>query len=67
MTRMNFVYTGILVGVLAVVAAGVVANGEVGSAELRLVEGARSAVETVVPANGLALNTPSLPATTALD
>ncbi|RZL63650.1 MAG: hypothetical protein EOP81_11770 [Variovorax sp.] len=57
---MNYVYTGVLVGVLAVMAAAVVANGEVGNAELRLVEGARSAVEAVAPvSSGVLTESPS--------
>lgn len=50
MTRMSFVNSGIVVGVLALMASAVVANGEAGNAELRLVEGARSMVDAVAPA-----------------
>lgn len=67
MTPMNFFYPGMLVGALALVAAAVVANGEVGNAELRLVEGVRSAVEAIAPARSLALNEITLPVSSRLD
>lgn len=67
MTRTNFLYVGIAVSFLALMAAAVVASGEVGSAELRLVDGVRSAVEAVAPVSSVVLSEGVAPVTSAVD
>lgn len=67
MTRMNFLYVGVVVSVVALMAAAVVASGEVGNAELRLIEGVRSAVEAATPVSSIVLSDGVAPATLAVD